>query len=98
MNHSRSQRTNSEWRQRRRERLPALGEQQASERRAADGEAHGDDAVPEADLPGVHVVVEQEEREHGHRALLTCRQGGGHEAVGGGGGKCGVCVRCSNSE
>lgn len=49
----------------------ALGEQQASQRRAADGEAHGDDAVPEADLPGGHVVVQQEEREHGHRALLT---------------------------
>lgn len=58
------------------EKLPALGEQQASQRRAADGEAHGDDAVPEADLPGGHVVVQQEEREHGHRALFTCRQEG----------------------
>lgn len=74
MNHSRSRRANSE--RRRREELPALGEQQASQRRAADGEAHGHDAVPEADLPGGHVVVEQEEREHGHRALLTCRQEG----------------------
>lgn len=82
MHHSRSQRTNSERRRRRQRRrqgggnVPALGEQQASQRRAADGEAHGDHAVPEADLPGGHVVVEQEEREHGDGALLTCRQEG----------------------
>lgn len=48
-----------------------LSEQHSSQRRATDGEAHGDDAVPEAQLPGRHVMVQQEEREHGHCTLLT---------------------------
>lgn len=55
-------------------RLPELGEQQASEGWATDGEAHSDDAVPEAELSGCHVVIQEEKRKHGHSTLLTWKK------------------------
>lgn len=55
-------------------RLPEVSEQQASQGGTADGETHGDDAIPEAELPGGHVVIQQEKRKHGHCTLLTCIQ------------------------
>ncbi|TNN86437.1 hypothetical protein EYF80_003207 [Liparis tanakae] len=44
------------------------------EGRPADGEAHGDHAIPEAELPGGHVMIQQEKRKHGHCTLLACIQ------------------------
>lgn len=67
------------WRLKRRHqwRLPELSEQQTSQGRPKDGEAHGDNPVPEPELPGGHVMVQQEKRKHGHCTLLTCERSNG---------------------
>lgn len=67
------------WRlkQRHQWRLPELSEQQTSQGWPKDGEAHGDNAVPEPELPGGHVMVQQEKRKHGHCTLLTCERSNG---------------------
>lgn len=54
--------------------IPELCEQQASQGGPADGEAHGDNTIPETKFPGGHVMIQQEKGKHGHCTLLTCKK------------------------
>lgn len=75
-------RLRARWRKRRHQRrLPELSEQQTSQGRPKDGEAHSDNTVPEPELPGGHVMVQQEKRKHGHCTLLTCEHNNGTDKV-----------------
>lgn len=54
--------------------LPVLREKEAPEWGATDREGHGNDAIPQAELPRSHVVIQQEEWEHSDGALFAWTQ------------------------